>query len=66
MIQEWELRIQTIYLNSRRFMRDTPEDWEKVFECFRKVLDEYDNAPQVMEHVQAYIVRLEKYLKGNR
>lgn len=63
MMQEWEIRIQTIYLNSRRFMKDIPADWEKVFACFQKVLDDYDNAPEVMEQIQDTIIKLEKYLR---
>ena len=63
MMDEWRLKVQAIYLNSRQHMKNTEEDWEKVFEAFRKVLDEYDSAPLVMAVVQKTIIKMEDYLR---
>lgn len=65
-MDEWRLRVQAIYLNSRQYMKNTEEDWEKVFGAFRKVLNEYDNAPLVMAVVQETIIKLEDYLREKR
>lgn len=67
MIQEWKIKTHIIYLNSRKFMQDTEEDWEKVFAAFQKVLDIYAGQPiypDVMQDIQECILALERHLKG--
>lgn len=64
MNKEQEVKIQAIYLNSRQYMRDTLEDWEKVFGCFEKVLAESGKDQQVNKQIQKMIIKLENYLRG--
>ena len=66
MMEEWRLKVQAIYLNSRQHMKNTEEDWEKVFGAFRKVLDECDNVPLVVAVIQEAIIKLEDYLREKR
>ncbi len=60
---EWKIKVQAIYLNSRQYMKNTEDDWERVFQQFRKVLKEYNNAPPVMELVQEMVIRLENFMR---
>lgn len=64
MNKEQEVKIRAIYLNSRQHMKDTLEDWAKVFGCFEKVLAESRNDQQVNKQIQKMIIKLENYLRG--
>ncbi len=67
MMQDWGIQIRIIYLNSRKLMQDTKEDWGKVFAAFQKVLDIYAGQPiypDVMQDIQECILALERHLKG--
>ena len=62
-MQEWQLKIQAVYLNSKQHMKNTPEDWEKVFGSFNKILKDYNNDPLVNDEIQKAIIQLEEYLR---
>lgn len=65
-MKEWQLKIQAVYLNSKQYMKNTPEDWEKVFEFFNKILKDYNNDPLVNDEIQKAIIQLEEYLREAR
>lgn len=62
-MKEWQLKIQAVYLNSKQHMKNTPEDWEKVFGSFNKILKDYNNDPLVNDEIQKAIIQLEEYLR---
>lgn len=53
--------IQRIYENCRDNMRDTEEDWQKVFSYLEKMW-----TPERDTDIQECILDLERYLKGER
>lgn len=63
MNKDQAVRLRVIYLSSRQYMKDTLEDWKKVFSCFEKVLTESGNDKQVNQEIQRLVVKLENYLR---
>ncbi len=66
MNKDQEVRLRVIYLSSRQYMKDTLEDWEKVFGCFEKVLIESGNDQEVNQEIQRLVVKLENYLRDKK
>lgn len=62
-MDEWRLKVQAIYLNSRQYMKNTEEDWEKVFGAFSKLLKKYDNDSWVNQQIQEAILKLENFMR---
>ena len=52
--------VYRIYLNSRMNMKNTPQDWEKVFAAFRELW-----TPERNKDIQDCILRLEAYMNDN-
>lgn len=52
--------VYKIYRNSLENMRNTTEDWERVFSAFRKIWTSEQN-----EDIQSCILRLEEYVYGS-
>lgn len=64
MMPEWKLRIQMIYLNSKRFMKNTPGDWQKVYDALHQVYEEFNHNDLVLEAVLKAYCDLEDYWGG--
>ena len=60
-----EMQLQAIYLNSRQHMKDTTEDWEKVFNSFQRELKKSGNDKAVNKKIQELIIKLEDHLRGD-
>ena len=54
-----DARVYRVYVSCREGMENTPEDWEKALDAFRKVW-----TPENNSDVQDCILRLEKYIYG--
>lgn len=54
-----DARVYRVYVSCREGMDNTPEDWEKVFDAFKKVW-----TPALDKDIQACILKLEEHFKG--
>lgn len=63
MNRDTEVKLQAIYLNSRQYMKNTMDDWEKVLDAFQKVIRESGNDPKVVKEALKYYDMLEEHMK---
>lgn len=54
-----DARVYRVYVSCREGMDNTPEDWEKSFDAFRKIW-----TPALDKDIQVCILRLEERFKG--
>lgn len=53
--------IDAIYRNCKEHMKNTLEDWQKVYDALRKVYEKYDSDLWVLEQVLRAYEALEEY-----
>ena len=56
--------ISKIYKNCRDHMKNTPEDWQKVYDSLHKVYEKYGRDKWVLEMVLSAYDDLEVYWKS--
>ena len=56
-----DARVYRVYVSCREGMENTPEDWERALDAFRKVW-----TPENNSDVQECIIRLENQFEGQK
>ncbi len=57
--------INAIYENCKEHMKDTPGDWQKVYDALNRVCEKYGNAPYVVKNALKAYDALECYWRGD-
>ena len=55
-----DARVYRVYVSCREGMANTPEDWEKAFDAFRKIW-----TPDLDKDIQTCILRLEELINAD-
>lgn len=56
--------IDKIYINCRDHMKNTPDDWQKVYDALHRVYEKYGRDRWVLEQVMTTYDRLEEYWRS--